>query len=80
LLPVRGKLELLGGTDVDQDVVEQLLIEWYAWDCLSLCILRSNESCAVAPASATICDSPSFSSTNGTVDRRSILAIPLPEC
>ena len=28
LLPVRGKLGLLGGSEVDQDVVEQLVIEW----------------------------------------------------
>ncbi|KAE9340757.1 hypothetical protein PF008_g10961 [Phytophthora fragariae] len=53
LLPVRGKLSLLGGTDVDQDVVEQLLIECASkCDDLRLAKLLLNERLSARPQSA----------------------------
>ncbi|KAF4145334.1 hypothetical protein GN958_ATG05523 [Phytophthora infestans] len=53
LLPVRGKLGLLGGTDVDQDVVEQLLIECASkCDDLRLAKLLLNERLSARPQSA----------------------------
>eukprot|EP00644_Phytophthora_capsici_P004411 jgi/Phyca11/533832/estExt2_fgenesh1_pg.C_PHYCAscaffold_170169 len=53
LLPVRGKLELLGGTGVDQDVVEQLLIECASkCDDLRLAKLLLNERLSARPQSA----------------------------
>uniref|UniRef100_A0AAV1UHU1 Tetratricopeptide repeat protein 38 n=1 Tax=Peronospora matthiolae TaxID=2874970 RepID=A0AAV1UHU1_9STRA len=53
LLPVRGKLGLLGGSEVDQDVVEQLLIEC-ASKCedLRLVKLLLNERLGTRPQSA----------------------------
>ncbi|KAG2789270.1 hypothetical protein PC129_g4215 [Phytophthora cactorum] len=53
LLPARGKLGLLGGTDVDQDVVEQLLIECASkCDDLRLAKLLLNERLSARPQSA----------------------------
>ncbi|KAL4175877.1 hypothetical protein KRP22_000835 [Phytophthora ramorum] len=53
LLPARGKLSLLGGTDVDQDIVEQLLIECASKrDDLRLAKLLLNERLSARPQSA----------------------------
>ncbi|OWZ23863.1 DNA polymerase epsilon subunit [Phytophthora megakarya] len=53
LLPVRGKVGLLGGTDVDQDVIEQLLIESASkCDDLRLAKLLLNERLSAKPQSA----------------------------
>ncbi|CAH0491582.1 unnamed protein product [Peronospora farinosa] len=53
LLPVREKLGLLGGTEVDQDVVEQLLIECASkCDDLRLVKLLLNERLSARPQSA----------------------------
>ncbi|CEG41729.1 dna polymerase epsilon subunit [Plasmopara halstedii] len=53
LLPVRGKLRCLGGTEVDQDVVDQLLIECASkCDDLRLAKLLLNERLSARPQSA----------------------------
>ncbi|CAI5747422.1 unnamed protein product [Peronospora destructor] len=53
LLPVREKLGLLGGTEIDQDVVEQLLIECASQcDDLRLVKLLLNERLSARPQSA----------------------------